>query len=74
MLSSLNAIPHSRMDYRLVGLNNSAAVVIVLERRVPALNGDATYQCFSTIYQRSKLATSQDNYFLCQSGIPNPVN
>jgi len=43
MLSSLNAIPHGRLDYRLVGLNNSAAVVIVLERRVPALNGDATY-------------------------------
>jgi len=35
MLSSVNEIPRSGMDYRLVGLNNSAAVVIVLERRVP---------------------------------------
>jgi len=35
MLSLVNAIPHSGIDYRLVGLNNSAAVVIVLERRLP---------------------------------------
>jgi hypothetical protein len=43
MLSALDAIPHSRMDYHLVCLNNSAAIVILLERRAPALNGDANY-------------------------------